>query len=135
MDVEIRTFLERVAAITPGLNSIWLIGSRANGTATESSDWDFVAFGTEATLDFLREATLLHREKIDFLVVTNGEDFRAAWGEVDKSGSLSEWKWEVLSEGKSEYMQSKSIEREGGSRVVVTQCPAIRVWPRHENAL
>src|SRR5688572_12180952 len=110
MDAQTRTFVEQVAAVSPGLTSVWLIGSRANGTATASSDWDFIAFGNEATLAFLRGASALHREKTDFLVVTNGEDFQAAWGEVNKTGSLSEWQWKDLSESEAEYMQSKWVE-------------------------
>ncbi len=80
MEQQIERFLEQVATSSPGLGSVWLIGSRANGTATESSDWDFIAFGTEATLKYLRAATQLHRAKTDFLVVTNGEDFQVCMG-------------------------------------------------------
>ena len=130
MDPQTSAFLEQVVAMSPGLTSVWLVGSRANGTATAASDWDFIAFGTQATLKFLRETTALHRAKTDFLVVTNGEDFQAAWGEVSKSGSLSEWQWKSLSESESEYMQSKWVEREDGSGVVVTRGRAVRVWSR-----
>jgi predicted nucleotidyltransferase len=135
MEPQIERFLEQVSASSPGLGSIWLIGSRANGTATASSDWDFIAFGTEATLQFLRTATHLHREKTDFLVVTNGEDFQVAWGEIDKTGSLSEWNWRERSKTEAEYMQSKWVEREECSRVEVIDRRAVLVWPRLENVV
>jgi predicted nucleotidyltransferase len=129
LDDQLRIFLKQIADSSPELDSIWLIGSRANGTATESSDWDFIAFGTSSTLETLRSDTRLHREKTDFLVVTNGEDFEAAWGEIDKTGSLSEWEWKVLSASESEYTQSKWVEREEGSRVECTRSRGIKVWP------
>ena len=106
-----------------------LIGSRANGSETASSDWDFIAFGTEATLAQLKCATHLHRENVDFLVVTNGDDFRAAWGALDKSGSLSGWQWKKLSESEAEYVKAKSAGA-GGSGVALTRKrAAVRVWP------
>lgn len=133
MDLQALVFLEQVANASPDLESIWLIGSRANGMATESSDWDFVAFGTRNTLTFLRGATLLHREKTDFFVVTNGDDFEAAWGERSKTGSLSEWEWEQLSASESEYTQAKWVEREDGSRVKLTRARATKVWPQSQD--
>ena len=133
MEPQIDRFLDLVAASSPGLTSVWLIGSRANGTATSSSEWDFIAFGTEATLEFLRTATHLHHEKTDFFVVTNGEDFQAAWGEIDKTGSLSEWNWNELSKTEAKYTQAKSVEREEGSRVELIDRRAVLAWPRPEN--
>ena len=135
MDPQTIAFLEKVAAASPGLASIWLIGSRANGTATAASDWDFIAFGTSATLQFLRQTTALHRANTDFFVVTNGEDFEAAWGELDKTGCLTEWQWRNLSESESEYMQSRRGGFKDGSRVLVTRGLAVRVWPRSRSAL
>jgi hypothetical protein len=135
MDPEIDEFLERVIGASPGLTSVWLIGSRANATAIVGSDWDFIAFGTQATLEFLRTATHLHDEKTDFLVVTNGEDFQAAWGETDKTGSLSEWKWNELSDTEATYVQSKWMERDDGSRVELTDRRAILAWRRRDNEL
>jgi hypothetical protein len=127
MDGETTAFLARLAQEAPGITSIWLLGSRANRTATASSDWDFIAFGTEPTLAFLQEATHLHRPEIDFLVVTNGEDFHAAWGERDKTGSLTEWQWSWHSEIAAEYMQAK--QRKDGSGADVSQAASVRVWP------
>lgn len=43
--------LEQVAEHCPGLKSIWLIGSRSNGTARNDSDWDLIAFGNDAIAD------------------------------------------------------------------------------------
>ena len=129
LDTPTSQFLAQVAAISPGLKSIWLVGSRANGTTTSESDWDFIAFGTNETLEFLQNATALHRTRTDFLVVTNDEDFRAAWGEPDKTGSLSEWHWKELNSTEAEYMQSKWIDQEDGAGVKVSRAIGIKVWP------
>jgi hypothetical protein len=125
---DVRDFLFRLASECPALSSVWLIGSRANGTATPSSDWDFIAIGTEQSLEYLRGATHLHRNDTDFLVVTNGDDFSAAWGETDKRGSLSEWEWKEISESHSRYTQAKRMGPEDGSAVELQVREALRVW-------
>ncbi|AVQ00331.1 hypothetical protein C7S18_23830 (plasmid) [Ahniella affigens] len=127
---QILPFIEELAAASPDLRSVWLIGSRANGTSTEHSDWDFIAIGSAETLLFLRGAKHLHREKTDFLVVTNGDDFEAAWGGREKTGSLTKWQWTQRTESEAEYMQSKWVDAEDGSGGRVTRARGIRVWPR-----
>ncbi|MBK1683120.1 nucleotidyltransferase domain-containing protein [Rhodoferax fermentans] len=128
MNIEIMPFLRQVLEVGHDISSIWLFGSRANGTDTEKSDWDFIAFGSEGTLERLQSATNLHRQDIDFMVVTNGIDFRNAWGPRLKSGSLKTWEWKILSEDLCEYMQSK--EKAGHDfDVECTTKKAIRVWP------
>ena len=130
MDAETQFYIEQLAVVSPQLASIWLIGSRANGTNTAISDWDFIAFGSEQTIAYLRQTKHLHRDNTDFLIVTNGDDFQAAWGELDKTGSLKEWQWKQLTDTEAEYMQSKWVEHEDGSSVKTTQSRAIKVWPR-----
>jgi predicted nucleotidyltransferase len=49
-------FIRRLAGVQPSPESIWLIGSRANGGATNKSDWDFVVFGDAAY--FLIDASM-----------------------------------------------------------------------------
>jgi hypothetical protein len=129
-DLVFHEFLRRVAVECPALSSIWLIGSRANGTATPTSDWDFIAFGTLDSLNFLRTAVHLHRHDTDFLVVTNGDDFAAAWGSTDKTGSLKGWEWEKVTESLSRYTQVKRVKREDGAGVQLLQKQAIRVWSK-----
>ena len=128
IDLEFQEFLHQVALECPALSSVWLIGSRANGTATPNSDWDFIAFGTAASLEFLRMAVHLHRQDTDFLVVTNDDDFAAAWGATDKTGSLTEWDWKQVSESLCCYTQSKWVDREDGAGVQLSPKKAIRVW-------
>lgn len=128
LDNAIKSYLKQVTGACPEIKSIWLIGSRANGTATVSSDWDFIAFGNDATYERLHSATELHREHVDFMVVTNGDDFRNAWGSREKTGSLAAWEWKNTSDFSGHYMQTK--EKPGNHfDVIRTIKKAIRVWP------
>ncbi len=129
MSPEIQTLINAIGQRTPGLAAVWLIGSRANGTAKPSSDWDFIAIGTAETLAHLRAATDLHRTDVDFLVVSNGDDFEVAWGEREKHGSLAEWQWEQLDERNAVYTQSKWKDAIDGAGVRLTRVRAKRVWP------
>ena len=135
METAIRQFVESIGQAAPGLGDVWLIGSRANGTAKDSSDWDFIAMGTIATLDFLKKSTLFHRSDVDFLVVTDGDGFMSAWGGREKGGYLSEWGWEQQSETLANYNQTKWIDSTDGSDVQTTRVRAIRVWPEASIAI
>jgi len=128
MDPNLILFLTEVTASCPGLKSIWLFGSRANGTATATSDWDLIAFGNETTLKYLHAAQHLHNPSIDFFVVANGDDLRAPWGADDKLLSLSELSWDEVSDGLAEYVQSKAGS-EPDSSATLKKVRAIRVWP------
>jgi predicted nucleotidyltransferase len=121
--------LSRIATDCPGLQSIWLFGSRANGTSKADSDWDYLAFGTAETLSHIRAAVSLHREDTDFFVVADGNEFHAAWGDVSKSGSLVEWEWAALSESLAEYTQTKYLEQDDESRMDIKRVKALKVWP------
>ncbi len=90
-------------------HSVWLIGSRANGTQTEASDWDFIIFGSETLIQLLAAAAA--PENIDALVVYDGDDFRSPWPRQRdgwiKSGSLSHWAWSEVTRFEAQYMSSK----------------------------
>lgn len=126
---EIRRLVDAIGQRAPGLAAVWLIGSRANGTEKPTSDWDFIAIGTAETLTYLRAAAELHHANVDFLVVTNGDDFEASWGERDKHGSLAEWQWEQLDERSAVYLQSKWRDAVDGAGAQLTRVHARRVWP------
>ena len=106
---EIQEYLSEIVSNISGIREIWLIGSRANGTAQDNSDWDFLVFGNSAALDKLKSMIEYNREYIDFLVVYNGDDFIEPWGESPKSGSLKKWEWKRTSDYSAEYKQIKFI--------------------------
>ena len=75
IEAEIFSLLVQVKAAYPSIKSIWLIGSRANGCAINNSDWDFLVFANQETLELLRCAIGFHRANIDFLVVEKWRRF------------------------------------------------------------
>ena len=88
---------------------IWLIGSRANGTAKETSDWDFVVFGGREVLAALqREARVA---SLDLLVVVDDDTYIGPWPRVEdgepKTGNWKLWKWQKLSEDQATYEATK----------------------------
>jgi predicted nucleotidyltransferase len=126
----IDVFVERVVERCPGLRSVWLIGSRANGTAHETSDWDFLAFGDAEVVACLRQSRELRRPDVDLLVVINGNDFENARGEKTKTGSLSLWEWSQSSDTEATYTEAKWVENVEGGNVVRKRRVALRLWPR-----
>ena len=47
MEPKIKTYIDELITSYPEINSIWLIGSRANNSANKNSDWDFLVFANE----------------------------------------------------------------------------------------
>lgn len=97
LPVDLACWLAEVVRRHPGIAEVWLIGSRANGTETPESDWDFLVFpccvvepdggletgwlrsdqGRETGLPAGVAASIhadstLRRADVDFLVVTDG---------------------------------------------------------------
>jgi len=126
MNKIISLWLDSIRQRFPSIGPIWLIGSRANNSARPESDWDFIVFGSELLLQCLSDSKDLHRADVDFLVVFDDNNFRAAWGETSKRGALSDWNWKEVGEYRAEYMDSKWIEENNtGVRRSIRQ--AIRV--------
>lgn len=126
--------ISRLIALQPPPDSIWLIGSRANGRATEESDADLVVFGSEALLSSVR-LKIKKPQAVDCLVVFNGDDYQDPWQE--KSGSLSRLKWLQVDATSAKYIGSKWVPDEESSIefhanlgvLVCRQERAIRIWP------
>jgi hypothetical protein len=111
------------------------MGSRANNTYREDSDWDLLVFADERALEILRGHQELKRADVDVLVVYNGKDFVELWPEIvngrawPKSGSLSGDKssaWHQPSPTKAEYEGTK---RSPQGPIVREVKRAIKLWP------
>lgn len=109
---EIAQWVQSILGVTPGVTEIWLIGSRANDTFNPDSDWDFLAFANLSVLESLKVQTSIHRPDIDFLVLTDGENFQSAWGKL-KTGSLTRWNWCKVTDDFAHYLGSKWIPEQG----------------------
>ena len=127
MNTEICSWLTQIKTAFPSIQSLWLIGSRANGSAREISDWDFIVFANREILMQIQNASYLHRSDVDFLVVTNGENFENGWGEKDKTGILSSWEWKIVTDSLAEYTEIKWVETEEDAKLVSRRRKAVRV--------
>lgn len=90
-------------------HAVWLIGSRANGTARKNSDWDLLVMGDAELLERLSRTA--PTPNVDLLVLFDGESFASPWdsgsSKVRKSGSLSDWAWRQTSESEAIYSGTK----------------------------
>jgi len=89
--------------------AVWLIGSQANPTGKPPADWDFMVFGNEALLDELSSQQPI--TDADPLIVFDGVAFKSPWPRasdgVIKTGSLTNWKWQQISEESASYEGTK----------------------------
>lgn len=97
---------------------IWLIGSRANGTAKDTSDWDFVIFGGRDVLAELQRITPV--PSLDLLVILDPHTYMSPWPRREtgqlKQGTWSLWKWQKLSEDEATYEATKLGHRTSRKR-------------------
>ena len=105
----ISLFVSQLADRYPAIQSIWMIGDRADGDVLDSHgpfEWDLVAFADQPTLRRLRSATDLHRADVLLRVVTDGDRFEVPWGE-QLSGSLYQWDWRQATETEAYYSEAR----------------------------
>ena len=112
---EIEDYINELTGRFPSIESIWLFGSRINGTSRPDSDWDLLVFGTKKTIDELRRSLEFRQDNIDLLVVYNGNDFIEPWptqpdSKEQKCGSLDEWCWKKINQRIAFYQGTKEIE-------------------------
>ena len=113
----------------PSITKVWLLGSRANGTETDFSDWDFLVFSEAPIYEEIKRDTKLHREDVDLLLVDGEEgEFLNPFGRTEKGGSLTNWKWNEVSDELANYEGTKFVSdgegmvdgMEGGTSVCQT---------------
>jgi hypothetical protein len=128
---KIAVYIETLAAAYPAIREIWLFGSRAAGTARSDSDWDFLAFADQPTLDALTANSSFNRPYIDLLVIFDGDRFRAPWiyDGKSKGGSLSGWEWTRISADEATYKANK-LDPDDESCFDITTARAALVWPQ-----
>lgn len=122
-------FIQAITAVSPPPHAVWIIGSQANGRATDQSDTDLLVFASARFLDSPK--TLAAPVGIDCLVVFNGNDFADPWSK--KSGSLEQWGWKVNSQRNAQYIGTKWVpDEESGDPLgdlAEREELATRVWP------
>jgi Polymerase beta, Nucleotidyltransferase len=106
-------YIDRLVLAYPSITKIWLFGSRANGLAKPESDWDYLAFGDDASvLHALHNDPQFNATGIDLMFVGPGVDEAIKpWQEADRY-----WKklglgaapggidWQVISDTEARYI-------------------------------
>ncbi len=115
----------------PETESIWLIGSRANGTANADSDWDFLAFVNDPVSE--RPARV---EEVDVLRVDPEERCLLEWQLMSLSNSFETWHWRQTGLDRAKYMvrdTPESVERTAFdlADVQFRELRAIKVWGKN----
>lgn len=115
----------------PAIAEVWLIGSRADGSAQPNSDWDYLIIADQGTLESLSAKPEFNDTKVDLLVVYDGDNFRKPWldGDREKHGSLSGWDWNQTSESEAHYRATKPRSNDDFYSWV-SQGRAVRVYVR-----
>jgi len=103
-------YVQALAKAYPEITAIWLIGSRADGSNSPVSDWDYIAIADEMTLSALSEDSSFNNPAIDLLIVYDGDQFRKPWADGNrvKKGSLSNWEWQQTSTLEATYKATKT---------------------------
>ena len=127
----IHDYVAGLCASFPDITEVWLIGSRANGTALPESDWDLLAIATPLVLESIKSNETLQVPNVDLLIVYDGDQFTRPWASRHGGGSLSGWEWKPLG-NEATYRATKPLFRPDGVEefnVRVFEGKAIRVWP------
>jgi hypothetical protein len=106
-------YVDALVQAYPAIREVWLIGSRANGSAKPSSDWDYIAIADSATLKALSEDATFNSPEVDLLVVYDGDNFRKPWpddGRDNKTGSLTGWDCQEISRTEASYLAAKPCD-------------------------
>jgi predicted nucleotidyltransferase len=126
-------YLERLLAAYPNIESVWLIGSRANETARDDSDWDLLVFASREVLEALSTDDSFSRSDVDLLVVYDGDNFESPYGGTDnrrsKKGSLKEWEWQLSTPDIAYYEGCKPTDE---VHIHIEQMRALRVWAQSD---
>lgn len=103
------TYVRQLVMSYPTIKEVWLIGSRADGSAQPNSDWDYLVIADQGTLETLSAELEFNLPNVDLLVVYDGDNFRKPWpdGDREKHGSLSGWDWSQTSESEAVYRATK----------------------------
>ena len=121
-------YVDALLRAYPAIKEVWLIGSRANGSAKPSSDWDYLVMADCSTLRALSVHAAFNDPTVDLLVVYDGNNFRKPWpdGYREKKGSLAGWEWRRISGTDARYKTTKPPEDDDW----VKEGAAKRVFPR-----
>ena len=109
---------------------IWLIGSRANGSASETSDWDLLVFSYEEPVPVTRR-----HSHVDVLRVGPSGHVLLEGQPEEFTLQFTDFQWSVVSEGLASYIGKKAIDFQEGEpknydapRFVRVPLKAVLLW-------
>lgn len=136
--MKIDDFPEQVTDVLKGLlseketDSIWFIGSRANGTEHEGSDWDFIAFVSEDISEFS-----VRNNRVDIIRVDRNWNYLLEGKGMELMGLFKTWQWREVEPGRAVYKVRVTPQVRDGKPfniedVSFVELLAINVWSRNE---
>lgn len=111
--------------------TVWFIGSRANGKFRPDSDWDFICF---------RKSTVEEREArsrlVDIIQVGNDGQYLLEGQHYDLTGQFEHWQWREIDSQHARYNSRVTPKFEAGavfdlSDAKVVRNNAYKVWDRN----
>lgn len=127
----ISSFLGMLEAHCPALRSVWMVGERAASPAPHEPGpllWDLLLFADAGTLQRLRVATHLHRRDVRMRVVTDGDRYGVAWGDVPGYGSLFQWEWLQSGDAEAFYSETRWTDPAHAPVITRTRRKALCLW-------
>jgi len=139
---ELDAYIINLTCKYSSINSIWLIGSRANNSYKDNSDWDLLVFANQDMLDSLKKDMNFNMPEIDLLVVYDDNNFISPWPRNDKEsehkkGCLKSWQWNFVDEFSAKYKSDIGLRNatKSGLEIVeytpqTKQFEAKKLWPK-----
>lgn len=111
--------------------SIWFVGSRANGTERPDSDWDFIVF----VCDKLSERRARHSQ-IDIIRVDQNGSYLLEGQPIELSGQFKTWQWREIEPGRATYTVRATPEIGAGDLFDIqdmrlVELRGLNVWRRN----
>ena len=115
------------------VESIWLIGSRANRRARPDSDWDFLVF---CSVDPIQVEA--RRHDVDIIRVGPSGSCLLDGKSVDYEFSFNMWHWRELGDRRARYIGRRSRDDEDGRiydepGITSIERSAYLVWSRKDD--
>ncbi len=113
------------------INSIWLIGSRANGTENESSDWDLLVFSVAEPI-----ITKARHKNVDVIILGPSGNYLLEGKKAELKNSFKNWYWSESENNEATYVGNKFIDYPSGVRDISspvyekTKSKAYCLWRR-----
>lgn len=91
---ELGMYVDSVRERYPGIAEVWVLRRPTDDEADKAGCWGLLAFADRTVLDALRDDDAVHRDDVELLIVTDGDQFASAWG-AEATGTLASLGWRL----------------------------------------